>query len=138
MQLADPRTGMEALDRKDAVRLLGTVPIGRVAVVVGGGAPHIVPVNFAVDTSGATEAIVFRTDAGTKLRAVGRGRVVFEADDYDPKTRSGWSVVVHGDAEEIDPPPANDDVVDPDPWAGGEKAHWVRIHATSVTGRRIG
>jgi nitroimidazol reductase NimA-like FMN-containing flavoprotein (pyridoxamine 5'-phosphate oxidase superfamily) len=138
MQLADPRTGMAALDRKDAMRLLATVPIGRVAVVIGGGAPHIVPVNFAVDTTGTTEAIVFRTDAGTKLRAVERGRVVFEADHYDATTRSGWSVVVHGDAEEIDPPAAHDAAADPDPWAGGEKAHWVRIHATSVTGRRIG
>ena len=137
MELADTHTGMEAIDRDECLELLGSVPVGRVAVVIGGGSPHIVPVNFAVVRSARDgDAIVFRTDAGTKLRAVERGRVAFEADHYDTATRTGWSVVVHGQAEEVDAG-RNGAAVDPDPWAGGEKAHWVRIHATSITGRRI-
>jgi nitroimidazol reductase NimA-like FMN-containing flavoprotein (pyridoxamine 5'-phosphate oxidase superfamily) len=133
MQLTDTRTGMEVLDRSQCLEALGTVPVGRVVMVVG-GAPFVAPVNFCVDG----ESVVFRTADGTKLRAAGRGSVAFEADDYDATTRTGWSVVVHGDAHEIDPPPAGDGpALDPDPWAGGEKPHWVRIHATSVTGRRV-
>jgi len=136
MQLADPRSGIEALDRRECLRLIATVPLGRIVMVVG-GSPHIVPVNFVVDA--ATERIVFRTDPGTKLRAVEKGRVAFEADDYDAATRTGWSVVIHGDAEEIDPPAAaGARLFDPDPWAGGDKAHWVGIQATTITGRRIG
>jgi nitroimidazol reductase NimA-like FMN-containing flavoprotein (pyridoxamine 5'-phosphate oxidase superfamily) len=130
MHLVDPRTGIDALDRKACLELLRTVPLGRVVMVVG-GSPHIVPVNFAVDG----EAVVFRTDEGTKLRAAERGRVAFEADHYDPATQAGWSVVIHGEAEELADPPAG---VDVDPWAGGEKAHWIRIGATSITGRRVG
>ena len=134
MQLADTRTGMEVLDRSQCFDALRTVPVGRVVMVVG-GSPFVVPVNFSVDG----ESVVFRTEDGTKLRAAGRGSVAFEADEYDTATRTGWSVVVHGDAHEIDPPRADDvPVLDPDPWAGGEKPHWVRIHATSVTGRRVG
>jgi uncharacterized protein len=129
MQLADPRTGIEVLDRSQCFDSLRTVPIGRIVMVVG-GSPFVVPVNFCVDG----ESIVFRTDEGTKLRAAGRAAVAFEADAYDETTHTGWSVVVHGDAHEIDPP---GDLVDPDPWAGGEKAHWVRVHATSITGRRV-
>ena len=135
MQLADARTGMEVLDRSQCLDALRTVPVGRVVMVVG-GSPFVVPVNFCVDG----ESVVFRTEDGTKLRAAGRGSVAFEADAYDAAARTGWSVVVHGDAHEIDPPAATADgtpAFDPEPWARGEKAHWVRIDATSITGRRV-
>ncbi len=98
-----------------------------------GGSPHVVPVNFTVDTDDGG-GVMFRTDQGTKLRAAERGQVAFEADHYDPATRSGWSVVIHGEAEEVVPAPTDLPV---DPWAGGDKAHWVRIRATTVTGRRV-
>jgi nitroimidazol reductase NimA-like FMN-containing flavoprotein (pyridoxamine 5'-phosphate oxidase superfamily) len=131
MQLADPRTGIVALDRRECFELLGTVPLGRVVTVVG-GSPHIVTVNFTVDAE--HEGVVFRTDVGTTLRAAERGRVAFQADHYDAEARKGWSVVIHGEAEEVVPAPTGLPV---DPWAGGEKAHWVRIRATAITGRRV-
>lgn len=138
MELRDARTGITVADREECFDLLETVPVGRVAAVIGGGQPHIVPVNFTVVRDPVFgDAIVFRTDTGTKLRSVHRGRIAFEADHYDATSRTAWSVVVHGEAEEIDPPDASDHQ-DPDPWAIGEKAHWVRIRATTVTGRRIG
>lgn len=137
MTLADRRTGIHALDREECLRLLTTVPLGRFVTVIG-GSPHVVPVNFVVDG----DAVVFRTDAGTKLRAAERGRVAFEADDYDAATRTGWSVVIHGEAEEVTPydhPETWRRVcsLPVDPWAGGEKAHWLRVTAVSVTGRRV-
>jgi nitroimidazol reductase NimA-like FMN-containing flavoprotein (pyridoxamine 5'-phosphate oxidase superfamily) len=137
MELRDTRTGMTVLDREACLGLLRTVPVGRVAAVIGGGQPHIMPVNFTVVRDATDgDAIVFRTDTGTKLRSVERGRIAFEADHYDATSRTAWSVVVHGEAEEIDPPPAGASH-DPDPWGRGEKSHWVRIRATTVTGRRI-
>ena len=131
VNLSDPRTGIEAIPRDECLRLLASVPLGRFVRVVG-GAPHVVPVNHVVDGDG----IVFRSD-GRK-----HGRVAFEADSYDQDTRSGWSVVVHGDAEEVtrfDDPETWTRVheLPVDPWAGGEKGHWIRIRPTSITGRRL-
>ena len=131
MKLADPRSGIEAIGRKECLRLVASVPLGRFVAVVG-GAPHVVPVNHVVDGDG----IVFRSDGRR------HGRVAFEADDYDAATRTGWSVVVHGEAEEVtsfDDPETWHRVQDlpVDPWAGGPKDHWIRIEATSVTGRRL-
>jgi uncharacterized protein len=136
MRLAD-RSGLDALDRQECLRLLDLVPLGRFVTVVG-GAPHIVPVNHVVDG----DSIVFRSDPGTKVDTADRGRVAFEADEYDPVTRTGWSVVVHGVAEEVtsfDDPEVWRHVQELpiDPWAGGQKAHWVRVQAASITGRRL-
>jgi nitroimidazol reductase NimA-like FMN-containing flavoprotein (pyridoxamine 5'-phosphate oxidase superfamily) len=128
---------MAVLDREECFRFLRTVPVGRVAAVIGGGQPHILPVNFTVVRDPVDgDAILFRTDAGTKLRSVERGRIAFEADHYDVAGRTAWSVVVYGEAEEIDPP-TDGAAHAPDPWSRGEKRHWVRIRATTVTGRCI-
>ena len=69
-----PATLVE-LTRDECFVLLRTVEIGRVAVSRGDRAPLVVPVNFAVDG----EAVVFRTNAGTKLDAVATGPIAFEA-----------------------------------------------------------
>ena len=89
------------------------------------------------------DAVVFRTAAGTKLDRATRGPVVFEVDHIDRATRSGWSVIVHGLAQEV----TSFDRVEfrervaalpVDPWAQGEKPHLVRIAPGSITGRRVG
>ena len=48
-----------------------------------------------------SQAPVFRhTARGSKLSAAqDQDRVAFEADEYDPRTRSGWSVLVTGRAQ---------------------------------------
>ena len=94
------------------------------------------PVNHVVDG----QDVVFRTNRGSKLSAAERqDHVAFEADDYDPRTRTGWSVLVKGHAE----------VVHEDsgiqrlsrlglyPWvAAADRPFWIRIRPTSVTGRQ--
>ena len=91
------------------------------------------PVNFLVDG----EAIVFRTDYGSKFRlAVLRGAPVsFQIDGVDAGQRTGWSVLVQGSATEV--PDGDVRRLRLQPWAPGRKSHWVRIAAESVTGRRI-
>ena len=110
--------------------------LGRVAVVDDLG-PVVFPVNFVLDR----HMVVFRTDEGTKLDAACRGgRVAFEIDGTDTAARTGWSVLVRGEAVEV---------IDPaeltrlrklplDPWAPGAKTHYVRILPAALTGRRIG
>ncbi len=117
-------------------KLLGERHLGRLALVDQDG-PVVFPVNYAFDRL----MIVFRTDPGTKLDAAVRGaRVAFEVDAVDEANRTGWSVLVRGDAFEVT------DRSDLErlralplyPWAPGERGHYVRIAPWAVSGRRIG
>jgi hypothetical protein len=84
--------------------------------------------------------VVFRADEGTKLNAACRGsRVAFEIDGADTTARTGWSVLVRGEAIEVTGPAelARLRKLPLDPWAPGAKAHYVRILPAALTGRRI-
>lgn len=131
MDLVDLAKGTEELDLKDCRRLLAEEHIGRLAVVVD-GRPEIFPVNYGIDGDG----IVFRTNQGRKLLGLA-GEVAFEVDRIDPVGRSGWSVVVHGRAEDItkfDGPRLREQAETP--WAG-RKDVLIRISPVLVTGRRV-
>jgi uncharacterized protein len=135
MKLIDTRTGIEWLERAECLERLARHEIGRLAVV-DGSRPHILPVNYRLDG----EAIVFRTAVGLKLDAVGRAPVAFEIDDFDRKTRSGWSVVVSGRLEEVEPASEKGQRLrrlPVEPWAQGAKDHWVRLVPDRITGRIV-
>lgn len=86
-----------ALHRAEALRLLGTVSLGRI-VFTRHALPAIHPVPHLVDDGD----IVLRTHEGAALtirdRWAGAGGVVvaYEADAIDTVTHLGWSVVVTG------------------------------------------
>lgn len=136
MKSVDARTGIEWLDRRECLALLAADEIGRLAVVVG-GAPTIFPVNYHLEG----DHIVFRTDPGTKLDNGPRAPVCFEIDHFDRTTRSEWSVVVAGRFEEVSPHDTaaleRTRQLPVDPWAKGEKVHWVRLVPSRITGRRV-
>ena len=83
---------------------------------------------------------MFRTDAGSKLRGLDRSpSVCFEADGIDVHELTGWSVLVKGRAVELH---GIDELRHAAElplrfWAMGDKAHWIRIKPSEVTGRRI-
>ncbi len=135
MGVIEGRTWLEMLSEGECWRLVAEEDIGRVAVLVD-GVPEIYPVNHVVQD----ETIVFRTDPGSKLRGLVQSPLVcFEADSGDPATHSGWSVMVKGRAVELTAGPelAEAAKLPLEYWAKGEKAHWIRIEPTAVTGRRI-
>ena len=104
--------------------------------VVDDRGPMMVPVNYVLDRY----MVVLRTDEGTKLDAAIRGsRVAFEIDGTDAATRTGWSVVVRGEAVEVTDPAelARLRKLPLHPWAPGAKTHYVRILPAALTGRRI-
>jgi nitroimidazol reductase NimA-like FMN-containing flavoprotein (pyridoxamine 5'-phosphate oxidase superfamily) len=109
--------------------------VGRVVLVDDRG-PFALPVNFVVDQ----HTVLFRTDEGTKLAVASRGaRVGFEVDGTDQATRTGWSVLVRGEATEVTDPAGLARVrrLRLSPWAPGPKTRYVRILPTVLTGRRI-
>jgi nitroimidazol reductase NimA-like FMN-containing flavoprotein (pyridoxamine 5'-phosphate oxidase superfamily) len=125
----------QELTKSECFALLSGERLGRLAVVDDQG-PVVLPVNFVLDR----HMVVFRTDEGTKLDAAARGsRVAFEIDGTDEVARTGWSVLVRGEAIEVTDPAelARLRRLRLSPWAPGAKARYVRILPAKLTGRRI-
>jgi nitroimidazol reductase NimA-like FMN-containing flavoprotein (pyridoxamine 5'-phosphate oxidase superfamily) len=128
--------GLEVLPLKDCLRLLASVPVGRVGFNADGEIV-VLPVNHLLDG----QDVVFCTARGSKLSAAEeQNLVVFEADDYKPQTQSGWSVVVNGRAETVyeDTEIQRLDRLGLHPWPTAvDRPFWIRIRPTSVSGRQI-
>ena len=134
---ADSNIAFEVLAYDECIRLLARAQVGRLAWVHD-GKPMVVPVNFAWDG----EAVVIRTDPGAKLRELIDAEAVFEIDEIDVTTHTGWSVVVAGRAQEVTAAqwPATAAAMESlglVTWAPGSKNHWVRLMPHNVTGRRL-
>lgn len=131
----EPRRRVE-LDSVEALRLLGSVSLGRI-VFTRHALPTVRPVNHVLDGGD----IVIRTHEAAALtshaqQTDGPGVVVaYEADDIAPDTHLGWSVVVTGYARLV---------TDPGelaryqgmlrPWLEGAMDQAIRIHPDLVTG----
>jgi uncharacterized protein len=123
--------GTEIIAELDCWELLETHQIGRVVVAIGGEL-DVFPVNYGLDGEG----ILFRSNAGRKFTGASGKEVVFEVDDIDLPAKTGWSVVVHGEARDITryDGPARMGAVQS--WTG-RKDFLVRIAPRSISGRRI-
>lgn len=121
---------LTTLDRAECLELLHAQPVGRLAVI-DGDSPLVVPVNYTLDGG----CIVFRSDLGTKLAALAHHKVSFEVDYIDWYHCTGWSVLVRGAAYEATHWEVDHLLLEP--WAEGDKRHWVRIPIVEVTGRRL-
>src|SRR6266508_1535785 len=126
----------QELTKDECFSLLAGQHLGRVVLVDDRG-PIALPVNFLLDQ----HTVLFRSDEGTKLDAAVRGgRVASQIDGVDEATRTGWSVLVRGEATEITDPAelARVRKLPLYSWAPGAKTRYVRILPTVLTGRRIG
>ena len=128
---------MQVIPTEECYRLLATHEIGRIGVVAE-HYPLILPVNYAVD--GTT--IVIRTGHGVIQRSAEHANVTFQVDEIDRSTRSGWTVLVRGQAEEVTGAHraelvARTEATGVQPWAPGDRGSWLRLIAHEVSGRRI-
>lgn len=127
--------GIEVLDRDECLRLLASVPIGRI-VFTERALPAAQPVSFVLFEDG----VLFRTAAGSTLSGAARNAVVaFEADEFDAARHTGWSVLVVGNAVEVRDPATLRliNALPLRPWVTGQRDHVIRISIDRVTGRRI-
>ncbi|SEF66971.1 Pyridoxamine 5'-phosphate oxidase [Thermomonospora echinospora] len=134
-----PRRRMRRLRAAESLELLGGTPLGRLCLVLY-GTPTIRPVNHVVEQGD----VLFRTHAGSAVaEAVRAGDllVAYAADDIDPATRLGWSVVVNGWATPVeDPAEAARHLARIDSWIGDEdgvKDQVIRIRPEVVFGHRV-
>ena len=128
---------LQVLTAQECYLLLATQQVGRLGVNAE-HYPLIFPVNYALDQG----VVVIRTHLGTKLAAASHANVTFEVDQIDQLTRTGWSVLVRGLAEEVTAAHRAELVERTrasgvQPWAPGEQGHWLRLIPHAITGRRI-
>jgi hypothetical protein len=126
---------LEVVNRAECLRLLGSVPLGRL-VYTRNGLPAVRLVNFLLDG----DTIVFSTGPGDKLLAAERGDVVaFEADDVDMERHTGWTITAIGhlsvvSAEEA---AALRRTLPIRSWLPMDDPRLVRLGVESVHGRRL-
>jgi Pyridoxamine 5'-phosphate oxidase len=131
-------TGRELaeLPRAESLRLLASVPFGRV-VFTARALPAVRPVNHLVDGN----KIIIRTSLGSALSTDvdNIGTVVaYEADEIDPVTRQGWSVVVVGRALPVTDGPLSARYRQTlQPWAAGQRDEVIAISTDMITGYRL-
>ncbi|MGI5452116.1 pyridoxamine 5'-phosphate oxidase family protein [Streptomyces sp. CA-249302] len=133
-----PRRSVQ-LDSDEALRLLGSVSVGRV-VFTRHALPTVRPVNHILDQGD----IVIRTHEGAALTSHTRDSasagvvVAYEADTIDPDTHLGWSVVVTGYARLVTDPR---DLARYQrllhPWVERTMDYAVRIRPDLITGIRL-
>jgi nitroimidazol reductase NimA-like FMN-containing flavoprotein (pyridoxamine 5'-phosphate oxidase superfamily) len=124
---------VQSLSEAECRDLLGRHTLGRVGIT-SGGLPLILPVHYLYDDG----VIVFRTGAGSKLRAAANGDVLaFEVDTFDPDLGRGWSVMVLGRATVLTTEHGHDGLPTLDVPLSGERNHYVRLFCEVVTGRVI-
>lgn len=126
---------LDELTPEECVDLLRVGLVGRVALTTPDGL-HIVPVNYTVVDGG----VLVATSPYSVLGTYGRGSpVAFETDGIDAGAHEGWSVVVRGRAEVVDPSERGQlGGAVPQPWADGVRAMLLRIPFSELSGRRLG
>jgi nitroimidazol reductase NimA-like FMN-containing flavoprotein (pyridoxamine 5'-phosphate oxidase superfamily) len=101
-----------------------------------GNGPQIFPVNYAL----VEGEVVYRTRTNGPLAMKDGHSLGFEVDHLDEVMSRGWSVLIAGRAERITDPEIAQHLsghVLLQPWAGGERELFIRVHPERVTGRRI-
>ncbi|HET9872497.1 MAG TPA: pyridoxamine 5'-phosphate oxidase family protein [Propionibacteriaceae bacterium] len=130
-------TNIDELTSAECKQLLERHHFGRLAFLDQVGVmPMIIPVNYLYHR----DAVIFRTDPGSKLTAaIHNEPVAFEIDGIEEDERVGWSVVIRGHVEDITDEDELEELRQTPlvPYASGAKASYVRVNQRQLSGRRI-
>lgn len=111
--------------------LLRTVPVGRL-VFTEDALPAVRPVNFVL----RDRFIIMQGTVGSWADKLHNTLVAFEADQIDPKTHSGWSVIVLGKAH-LAPDPIAQENITSRSWVPGRSGHFLILPIEKITGRSV-
>jgi nitroimidazol reductase NimA-like FMN-containing flavoprotein (pyridoxamine 5'-phosphate oxidase superfamily) len=128
-------TGLQILEDDECLKLLSSVPVGRL-VFTQGGLPAVRLVNFLVED----RTVLFATADGDKYRAAQRRDVVaFEVDTIDVDRHLGWTVTATGRLSVVDPEEVT--VIEHTrplrAWAPNRDRHLIRLAIEVLEGRRL-
>lgn len=131
---ATDHTGLRILSLEDCLGRLAQTAVGRIAFPLDGELA-ILPVAHTMDGVD----VCFRTTGDSKIQAaIDHDRVTYEVDEFDAARRTGWSVVVQGNAVVADDEDARA-LQDGSgrPWVPDEGLVWIRVRTQSITGREL-
>jgi hypothetical protein len=105
--MTDDLRKLEELDPRESMRLLGSVPLGRI-VFTARALPGVRPAKHIVDN----DHVIVCADGGIAITSPSSpetGTVIaYQADAIDPADDLGWSVTVVGVAHQVTDPAAAD------------------------------
>jgi uncharacterized protein len=130
-----PTPMMTDLGRRRCLDLLSQCHLARIAWQAA-DAPQILPITYTVFEG----LIYFRTSPDSILSELLRPTpVALEVDELDQRTRTGWSLVVHGQTRAVAEPAEVTRLwaVDPVPWAPGGRHLFIEVRPTQITGRIV-
>lgn len=132
--MTDERSMLE-LPRAESLRLLASVPVGRL-VFTYQALPAIRPVNHLVEDD---KVVIGLTPGSAIAGSTGQGGTVvaYEADSLDLSTRQGWTVIVVGIARLESEAAALRYRAELRPWLAGATTDIISISAEMVTGYRL-
>ena len=131
----DDAPALEPLTRYESLRLLATVPLGRI-IFTRRALPAVELIHFALDNGD----IVLRAEPGDTLAADIRNTVVaFEADSLDVAHQAGWSVTIIGRSRVVTDPAEADRLqkIGLRSWDAGQAPYFIRISPELLNGRRL-
>jgi nitroimidazol reductase NimA-like FMN-containing flavoprotein (pyridoxamine 5'-phosphate oxidase superfamily) len=128
-------TAARPLPALECLRLLKSVPVGRVAFSRN-AMPAVEPVRFAVDSGRIFIAVSLVSALCPVLHHC---VVAFQADSLGDASQSGWTVTVVGNAGEVNDPALTARLrgMGLSSWAAAETDRFMHISQGIVTGQRL-
>lgn len=123
------------LDEEECLARLATSTVGRIGQVRDGRV-EIIPVNYRIDG----RHLYLRTREDGILSGLHEeADVAFEVDHIEALEGSGWSVLLGGRVERVEPDEAEsiEAAAHVRPWAGSERALWFRFVIERISGRAV-
>ena len=131
---ATDHTGLRVMGIDECLERIASVPVGRLAFHLDGEIAVL-----HVDHVKDGDDVRYSTAGDSKIQAaIDHARVTYEVDAFDAETRSGWSVVINGNAviaDEEDTRALTDG--SGRPWVPDQGLVWIRVRTQSVTGREL-
>ena len=127
---------LDELSLEECLDLLRAGAVGRIAFTTDDW-PVLFPVNYRLVEASERTWIALRTRSGNVIDRAPLN-VAFQVDGLGPMLREGWSVLVRGTLERVDPDAADfRERFDPHPWILDERDAWLIVEPFSITGRRL-
>jgi nitroimidazol reductase NimA-like FMN-containing flavoprotein (pyridoxamine 5'-phosphate oxidase superfamily) len=126
---------LEELPYEVCLMRLREQSVGRLGIVVDEH-PVVIPVNYRLVETSALTWVAIRTRPGNVVDRASM-KAAFEIDGIDRTNKQGWSVLVRGMLQSVDPDAADfRERFDSAPWLSDRDA-WFVIEPFSITGREI-
>jgi nitroimidazol reductase NimA-like FMN-containing flavoprotein (pyridoxamine 5'-phosphate oxidase superfamily) len=132
----NPLRSFERLDAAECWRLVGTQGVGRIGFM-SDTRVQIVPARYDAHR----HTIYFRAGTfGEIARRVHGQSVSLQVEDLDPRTLSGWSVVMSGQAHRVEDAAtvaARWSARRPSPWLPSPDSQWIAVPVDDIQGERV-